>query len=153
MAFRFFLCPFSLLLTITLWTGCGGSSPTTPAAPTPTPTPAPAPGSLNVNGSWSGTTSSGGRLSFTIANASLTNYRFEPLCSGIDLFFGSTGSAGAPIQNNAFTYTSSNPPVFPSYTLTGQFSSATGASGTFIAAQINTASCSSANFSWTATKQ
>jgi hypothetical protein len=107
----------------------------------------------DYSGSWSGTTSQGKSISFTVVPAGITQLRIEFRVSGFGCTVSGTITFGyptpKPISGNTFTFSGSA--IDLSYSISGTFDSTTTASGTM---NITTSGgCSgSANFTWSAIK-
>ncbi|MCI0526604.1 MAG: VCBS repeat-containing protein, partial [Nitrospira sp.] len=112
-------------------------------------------GQVIYNGNWSGTTSQGKSISFTVVNNAITSLKFEATTqSGCIVGFSLTTTFGTPvpITGNTFSVTTNGSPV--SYTINGTFSSNTFASGDLQVTfrQSFPVSCTgSASVTWTAT--
>jgi hypothetical protein len=127
---------------------CGSSSPTTPSSP-------------GYDGQWSGTTSQGRPITFSISSeqkvtAITVGYSFNG-CSGVNTFsnlnldIGSPPNPRAPSTGPGFGY-GSGPPDGPNYTqVYGSFSSTTMATGSVIFGGYP--GCGNAGGFWTATKR
>ena len=125
-----------------LLAGLGCSDSTSPVA-------------IDPVGTWSGTTSQGRAISFTVTAAGVTGGALSYLVVGtgctVDASVTIGGSAAAPVQNNQFTAVidlSGSLGVI--YTINGTFTSNTNAGGTL---NVNDLDCNGTlNTSWTATK-
>ena len=130
---------FAAGMAILIWCAC---------APTPRPTP------LNFNGDWSGTTSQGRPIRFTVADLRVTavtvDYAFSG-CTGTV-----TIAASAPLQNPSGTASAvvtniPNGPTGPSRTVVNfLFPSIASANGTVQFADYP--GCGGTNATWTAAK-
>ncbi len=118
------------------------NTPTPTSTPRPTRTPVPVP----YDGSWSGTTSQGKPVTFTVASNAVTRYYIEYDVGSCLVEFGF--SSYVFITNNVFSDSDS---FFDgsSYTFTGNFNSNTTASGTFTANEVG---CGNTTITWNATK-
>lgn len=145
------LKPGPRLLTVVwcvLMSACGSSSPTVPSPP-------------RYDGQWSGTTSQGGPITFSVSSAQkvtaiTVGYNFGG-CSGVNTFsnlnldIGSPANPAAPAIGPGFGY-GSGPPDAPNYTqVYGSFSSTTMATGSVIFGGYP--GCGSAVGIWTATRR
>ena len=113
-------------------------------APTATPTPA-----SELDGNWSGTTSQGQTISFTIVNRSFTRFSVSYQIGGCGAIVTTTFGNPQVITGNTFTVFQGVPPATTIRT-DGTFNSDTSASGTI---SITGTPCGNANVTWTATKQ
>jgi hypothetical protein len=110
-------------------------------------------------GSWSGTTSQGKSITFTVVDNALTEFHFEVTVSGpggtFDTEFGTTFQTPKPISGDTFadsgTTTIPGTTTTISYTLNGTFSSPTEASGT-LTFTLSGGTSGSASATWTANK-
>ncbi len=110
----------------------------------------------SFDGNWSGTTSQGKSLSFTIAQNAATSITqavtISTSCSSTDTITSTTTLNPSALTGNALSITVKSPPL--TYTITGTFSGAS-ASGTIAysySTNIFTTCTGSANVTWTATK-
>ena len=109
-------------------------------------------GPISYDGMWSGTTSQGRPISFTVAGNAVTvatiGYSASGNCSPVPT--GSTITPGVPLPINGTSISI----TFGGGTITGTFSSATAASGTFSVsfAGIPSGCSSNASGTWTATR-
>lgn len=106
----------------------------------------------DYSGSWSGTTTQGREISFTVSNSAITQITFGFEVSGIYCTVsGSLTTSQSPppqISGNTFTYSGTATDL--SYTFNGTFDSPTAVSGT---ADMSHSFCvGSASFTWSATK-
>jgi hypothetical protein len=99
----------------------------------PSPSPPPPSGQLTLNGSWSGTTSQGKKITANISQNGIDSFSigFDDLGCGFGGTIGISIVPPIPIKGNAFSYTT--PPGYSSlgtsYTFSGTFRSATSADG------------------------
>lgn len=81
----------------------------------------------DLAGSWSGTTSQGKPISFTVSSSngmSQLSYEFDNGCSGVGVVVGTSSTQGIDVSSSSFSSSS------PSATVTGTFRSNSSASGT-----------------------
>jgi hypothetical protein len=141
--------PLLAALPLCALLACGGG-PTTPSSGDTT----------NRDGQWSGTTSQGRPISFTVAGDKVTaitiGYNFGG-CSGTSTFanlsldIGTSPFPGAPNIGPGFGFGSGNPEL-PNYTqVYGNFSTTTAAGGSMVFA--NFAGCGNAVGIWNAAKR
>jgi hypothetical protein len=128
-----------------------GDAPTTPSSG----------GAARYDGEWSGTTSQGRPIAFTVSSAQKVtaitiDYNFNG-CSGANTFSNLSLDIGTPPNPNApslgpsFGY-GSGPPDGPNYTqVLGSFTASTTATGSVIFGGYP--GCANAVASWTATKR
>jgi len=143
-----------LLATIAalgILSACGGAGPTTPSSS----------GSPRYDGQWSGTTSQGGAITFSVSpeqkvTAIVVDYSFNG-CSGTRTFSNLTIDIGnpptptAPSLGPGFGY-GSGPPEGPDYTqVLGNFTASTTALGSVIFGAYT--GCGTAFGIWSATKR
>jgi len=115
----------------------------------------------NYSGSWSGTTSQGRTISFTIVDNAITQFSFGFQVSGSGVTSSGTitinYSSPQSISGNTFTINGTTTlvywptPIYMPYTFNGTFSSPTAASGTMTFTLSGGASGSSSG-TWTANK-
>lgn len=148
--------PFNVLLGLL---GNEVHGPADPAPPQAVPPP-PA-GKPGLNGSWSGTTSQGKKISFSVSQNGIDTFsiEFDDLGCGFGGTIGLTITPPIPIQNNAFSYTSprSYTGLGTDYTFAGTFRSGTAADGQLDLTQTTSypyVSCNEhATITWSTTKQ
>jgi hypothetical protein len=147
----FGVCMGSLLLLTALVVGCGDSN--TPMRPSPV--------TGRYDGQWSGTTSQGMRITFTVSpDQKVTSmdvgYNFNG-CAGMNTYpnlnleIGNPPNPGSPSMGPGFGF-GSGAPDGPNYTqVYGAFSSNTAASGSVIFGDYS--GCGNSGGIWTATKK
>jgi hypothetical protein len=81
-----------------------------------------------VDGSWSGTTSQGQAISFTVASNAVTHLKIKILAGGGGSVESQVWPNNCPVSNNAFSLTN---PGTPTLTVKGTFTGNMTANGTF----------------------
>lgn len=111
------------------------------------------------DGTWSGTTSDGKTIGFTIANNAFTTFSltYNAAACGTSGGVNITYTTPQPISGSSFTISSSgSPPVRIAFSVQGTFSSGTTASGTIgftITLSFPVGNCSTSyNVTWTASR-
>lgn len=144
---------FTTVVCFALLSACGGSE-STPTTPSPGET-------LRYDGQWSGTTSQGRPITFTVASdqkvtAITVGYGFSG-CSGVNTFSGLSLDIGyPPVQTPmtpgpGFGYGSGSPEAANYTQVSGYFTSSTMANGTVVFGGYP--GCGNALGIWTATKR
>jgi hypothetical protein len=108
----------------------------------------------DYSGSWSGTTSQGKSISFTIVDNAITHFSFEfewRSGTGCSVSGNVSSDYGTPIPINGDTFTISGNITNLSYTFNGTFSSVATANGTSDLTASGTCP-STANPTWSANK-
>jgi hypothetical protein len=130
---------FALVLAVT---ACGGSSsPSSPSAPAPAPTPTP----VVYDGNWNGQTSEGEAARFVVQGNTITSFtlgqKFQAAGFSCTVTITLTGLSVA-IASGRFTLPFRTSEL--STNVTGTFSSATAASGTYDQVNMTNLRCGSA---------
>jgi hypothetical protein len=142
---------FLLTISSFMWMSACGNGPTTPSSKAP----------ARYDGEWSGTTSQGRPITFTVSSeqkvtAITVGYNFNG-CSGLNTFpnlnldIGTPPNPSAPSLGPGFGF-GSGPPDGPSFTeVLGSFTASTTATGSVIFGAYPV--CGNAAALWTASKR
>jgi hypothetical protein len=126
-------------------------TPTATLTPTPTSTPTMKPTPIVYDGDWAGTTSSGGRITFTLQGNGIlsirVNFGLSTKNSSCNVDMNTTISPPLPMSLNTFDFQTTD------LKIKAIFDSATNASGTVEARQDSKHCTGGVNLTWTAEKQ